>query len=102
MDFSDSASVIMAGLADATATVGAVSFPCAFNAPNKQLQVHDMDINSTDPSFVAASDEVIAAQVENGTFVTVTPWYGGTAADFEVVNVAPDGKGLTVVSLVNA
>lgn len=102
MNFTDSTNVIMAALADATANVGAVSFPCAFNTPNKQLQVHDMGVMSTDPSLVAASDEVEAAEIENGTFLTVSPWYGGTAADYEVTNVAPDGKGLTVVSLVNA
>ena len=78
------------------ATVNRETVMVIFNDPSKQLTVFNVEVNSTAPFCIMKSSDILANDVENGTVISIDN------SDYEVINVAPDGAGLSIVTLTNS
>lgn len=96
MDFAGVNTAVMDTFANAAFVIGAESIPVIFAAPGKQITGYEMEFASSSPFCVMDSAAVAANQIDNGTIGTIG------AADYEVINVAPDGEGLSIITLTNA
>jgi len=75
------------------ALIGMEPVRVVFDDPSKQLTVFDGQICSSAPFCSMKSSDVLANNVDNGTLISI----GND--DYTVTNVAPDGAGLSVVTL---
>ncbi|HAM41699.1 MAG TPA: hypothetical protein DCP69_10275 [Candidatus Omnitrophica bacterium] len=78
------------------AQIGEATVQVLFSDPSKNLVLFDREVNSTAPFCVMKQADVLANDVENGTTIIIND------LGYDVVNVAPDGAGLAVVTLTNA
>lgn len=79
-----------------SALISMVEVQVLFSDPSKNLQLFDQEVNSSAPFCTMKSSDADLHMVENGSIITIGQ------ADYEVINVAPDGAGLSIVTLTKA